>query len=370
MKHIKNLTKYALFVLLVCSSFENTSHAQAFLNAYKTLVRPQDPIPPFPYICEEVSFTNERDSVSLAGTLSLPEEGNSFPAVILVTGSGTQNRDEELMGHKPFAVIADYLTRNGIAVLRYDDRGAGSSDKGKPGATTIDLSYDAEAALEFLLNDSRIDNTRIGIIGHSEGGTINWIVASRRTDDVKFVISLAGPATKGSEILAAQQRALYKASGIPEASILANEQLFSQIWKIIENNSSIEKADVELKKLLGAMGATEEQINAYRSQLLEPWMYAFITLEPKEYIQKATCKALVLNGTKDLQVISSQNIPIWETLAKDRKPGSEITIVELDGLNHLFQHCNTGLPAEYQEIPETISNEVLDIIKDYILSIK
>lgn len=359
-----------LIVSVISTLGEPQIFGQSFLNAYKSVLRPQEPKGPFPYNNIEVEFFNHRDSIKLAGTLSITSSEKPSPAVILVSGSGSQNRDEELYGHKPFAVIADYLTRNGIAVLRFDDRGIGGSELGNPqNVTSIDLSYDAESALDYLLSRDDIDNDNVGIIGHSEGGMINWMIASRRQKDVKFVISLAGTSIKGSEVLRTQQRAIYKASGIPEVTINANEQLFDQIWKIVENNEEIADGEKELRKYLSGMGATEEQIQVYCDQLLIPWMYEFIKMDPRPFIEAATCPGLVLNGTKDTQVVAETNIPVWEEIASNRGESSKITIQVYEGLNHLFQHCEKGNPEEYQQIKETISPEILDAMKDYILSI-
>ena len=186
--------------------------------------RPQDPKEPFNYRAENVTFRNERENFSLAGTLTIPEGEGPFPAVVLVSGSGQQNRDEELMNHRPFWVIADYLSRNGVAVLRYDDRGEGQSEGDPKMATTMDLSYDAEAAFDFLLKQKNIDAKKVGILGHSEGGVINCMVASRR-EDVAFIVSLAGPAVKGMEVIKAQQEAIYRVSGVPQEAIDAANQM-------------------------------------------------------------------------------------------------------------------------------------------------
>ena len=333
--------------------------------------RPQDPKGPFPYECREVTFENPKAGVKLAGTLTIPQGDGPFPAVVLVTGSGVQNRDEEIMGHRPFAVIADYLTRKGIAVLRYDDRGVGGSERGPEGSTTVDLSYDAEAAVDALFEEGRIIDcsgnvcrevnrfSRIGILGHSEGAQIAFILASKKK--AAFVVSLGGPAVKGSEILRAQQDALYKASGLPQEAIDANAAFFSNVYGVVEESKSLEAAEPELRKMAAMLPAQQQQ---FLAEILNPWMYAFIKLDPEPYISATRCPALILNGSRDLQVVAAQNLPVFRKIAADKK--KDFTIREIEGLNHLFQHCNTGLPTEYGQISETIAPEVLEAIVEFI----
>lgn len=285
------------------------------------LDRPQEPQPPFPYACEEVRFTNSREGFELAGTLTLPEGEGPFPGVVLVSGSGQQNRDEELMGHKPFAVIADYLTRRGIAVLRYDDRGVGGSAGDAQNATSLDNSYDAEAALDYLLK--RPEVSKAGILGHSEGGAIAYMLGARRQDDIAFIISFAGPTVKGSDCLFEQQKAIYKANGLPEPPSLVMPSP-----------------------------------NA--------WMKYFLDYDPEADIAAIKCPLLFLNGTLDLQVLSYQNVPALKEIVS--KYGlKDVEIHEMDGLNHLFQHAVTGNPTEYGDISETFSEEALEIVGEWIL---
>lgn len=334
--------------------------------------RPQDPKGPFPYECREVTFENPKAGVKLAGTLTIPQGDGPFPAVVLVTGSGVQNRDEEIMGHRPFAVIADYLTRKGIAVLRYDDRGVGGSERGPEGSTTVDLSYDAEAAVDALFEEGRIIDcsgnvcrevnrfSRIGILGHSEGAQIAFILASKKK--AAFVVSLGGPAVKGSEILRAQQDALYKASGLPQEAIDANAAFFSNVYGVVEESKSLEAAEPELRKMAAMLPAQQQK--QFLAEILNPWMYAFIKLDSEPYISATRCPALILNGSRDLQVVAAQNLPVFRKIAADKK--KDFTIREIEGLNHLFQHCNTGLPTEYGQISETIAPEVLEAIVEFI----
>lgn len=313
--------------------------------------RPQEPVKPYPYREEQVVFKNEKAGIRLAGTLTLPQGNGPFPAVVLVSGSGYQDRNEELMEHKPFLVIADALTRAGIAVLRYDDRGIGESEGSTQGNTTQDLSYDAQAALHYL--KSRSDISLAGIAGHSEGGAIAFIVAAR-SEECDFVVSLAGPGVSGDKLLSSQQRAIYSASGIPAAQVeqivAANRVLFDIILASKEN-------DPALRAKIEAMMPGQE---AAVDQLLDTWMYHFIKYDPTSDIKGVKVPILALNGTKDSQVICDLNLDAIAAANPQAK------IVKFDGLNHLFQHCTTGLPTEYGNIEETIAPEVLGEIVGFI----
>lgn len=365
--------KIALGIKAIGASFEGMYIADMISGSFKQsglelpldltrgkrdeMKRPQEPRPPFPYSQEEVRFSNKQDNLNFAGTLTVPDSGADCPAVVLVTGSGTQNRDEELMGHKPFAVIADQLSRNGIAVLRYDDRGAGGSDKGPFDATTFDFSRDAQAAVEFLRERGF---SKVGILGHSEGGAIAFILSAKGLTD--FAVSLAGPAVKGSELLKAQQKAIYEASGLPEEAIKANEALFAKIFAAIDESRTIVDATPKVKACLA--GVPDAQAEEVIKELLNPWMFTFCKYDPSENIASTTCPVLALNGSKDCQVVASQNVP-----ALVRLSGGRFDVREMPGLNHLFQHCGTGLPAEYFTIEETMAPEVLEAIIKFIQNI-
>ena len=293
--------------------------------------RPQTP-KDIDYVCEEVSFRVKDVDYEFKGTLTYPKRKKYLPAVILVSGSGLQDRNEELFQHKPFEVIADYLTRNGIAVLRYDDRGWGTQDMKLLNGTTLDFALDAEAAFEFLKSHKRIDPKRIGFAGHSEGGVIAPIVASRNKD-VAFVIMLAGTGVDGESVLIEQNR-----------------------------------------EILGKMGASQEDIEAQINSLKDrdnnpalqvPWFKCFFDLDPSVYLSKLTMPVLALNGDKDVQVIASQNLPAIAA-ALEKAGNKHYKTMLLPNLNHLFQECETGLPDEYYNIEETISPKVLEIMRDFI----
>ena len=326
--------------------------------------RPQDPQPPFNYRIEEVSFTNEKEGNTLTGTLTIPEGDGPFPAMVLVSGSGQQNRDGELMNHRPFWVIADYCARHGIAVLRYDDRGMGGSTGEVENATSLDFSYDAEAAFDFLRKQKYIDASRVGILGHSEGGVINFMVSARRPE-VAFLVSLAGPAVNGIELLNAQQAALLRAQGMSEEMIQFSGNANAQLFDVVEASNSREEADSLLRQLVKGWGYNEELTEQTVSQLTMPWMYYFLKYDPTEAIVKTNCPALLLNGSKDVQVVASQNLPAYEKIIANYGK-TNLTLRELPDLNHLFQHCETGSPNEYFTIDETISPEVLEMVVGFV----
>lgn len=337
--------------------------------------RPQEPKAPFPYRVEEVTFTNEPGGFTLAGTLTIPFKENRYPLAILITGSGPQNRDEELLGHKPFLVLADWLTRQGFAVFRYDDRGFAQSKGAFKTATTFDFATDAEAALNYLKKRPEIDSAKIGFIGHSEGGLIAPIVASRR-NDVAFVIMMAGPGLTGEQILLLQAALISKTEGADEKSIRSNDKLSRDMYTVLKKNSDNEKAGQKLRILLADFNKTnapdtsyhpmaETGINAQIESLTSPWFRCFLTLNPESYISKITCPLLAINGSLDLQVPPEENLQAIEK-ALIFGGNSDYVIEELPGLNHLFQTATTGSPSEYAKIEETISPEALEIIAKWM----
>ncbi len=345
------------------------------LKTIFTLNRPQEPTPPFPYKAEDVTFHNDEFNINLAGTITIPDGAGPFPAVILVTGSGSQNRDEELLGHKPFLVIADHLTRNGIAVLRYDDRGVGQSQGNPITATTADLATDAEAAFKYLKTRPEIKPERIGLAGHSEGGLIAPIVASVNPG-VAFIISLAGPGVKGEEILHRQNRDISTLMGIDEKkieeNIAINRKLFAILKKESDNDKAEEKMMAAYRKILAKKKVTPEEIEKNVRELSASfgkssytWYRYFISTNPVKYWKKVSCPVLALNGEKDLQVAWDINLPAIEKALK-AGGNKSVSTVNLPRLNHLFQNSDSGLPSEYGEIEETFSEDVLRLIADWI----
>lgn len=341
--------------------------------------RPQEPKPPYPYKSENVTFSSKSADVTLAGTLTMPQQGaGKFPAVILVTGSGKQNRDEEVFDHKPFLVISDYLTRNGIAVLRYDDRGAGESTGNFATSTTGDFTEDALGAFDYLARRPEIDHGKIGILGHSEGGTIVFLAAAQQPK-VAFVISLAGMAIKGDSLLVIQNRDVLLASGQPadmvEVYCTVLQKCFNVVNSqsndyIVQNLEQIHSGVLAQNDGESLPKAAQENLAAVLTAVTKsPWMRYFLSLDPTPYIKATKCHVLAINGNKDLQVDAKVNLTAIERNLK-AVGNSRYTIREYEGLNHLFQHSATGLVAEYGQIEETISPEVLKDITEWILKIK
>jgi len=332
------------------------------------LVRPQTPQPPFPYREENVSFKNLKDNISLSGTLTLPADKSNFPIVILISGSGPQNRNAEIFGHQPFWVIADYLTRQGIGVLRYDDRGTAESEGHFNLATSFDFAEDVRAAVTYLKNRKDISIHKIGLMGHSEGGMIAPIVASD-PNTVDFLVLLAGPGLPGKELMLLQKATLEKASKVPAPMIERGQVVMSGAYdRIIQT----EPSDLSLKDSLIAYFRTsynnlipEDQLHNLVQQISNPWMINFIKYDPSPILQKVQVPVLALNGEKDLQVPPKENLAAIESALK--KGGNTSVIVkEFPNLNHLFQSCETGLVNEYGLLEETFSEEVLVEISQWI----
>ena len=328
------------------------------------LVRPQEPIKPYPYYEEEITFRNEKEGIDLAGTLTLPRKDGVYPVVILISGSGPQNRDEELLGHKPFLVLSDHLTRNGIAVLRYDDRGTAASKGDFAKATTVDFSNDAKAAVDYLLKRKEINHKQIGLIGHSEGGIVAPIVAAN-SKDVAFIVLMAGTGITGDQLLLLQQELIGRASGVSEEELeknkLFNQGAFDMVIHSTDDDQLKKDLTEYIKKgfaehpeeILQGMTA-EENAAMHANQLVSPWMQYFIKYNPALILEKVKCPVLAINGEKDLQVPPKENLgPIAAALKKGGN--KKVTIKELPGLNHLFQECTTGSPDEYAVIEQTMS---------------
>jgi len=340
--------------------------------------RPQEPAKPYPYYTEDVHFVNKNGNFVLAGTLTMPRETGVFPAVILITGSGPQNRDEEILGHKPFLVIADYLTRNGIAVLRCDDRGTNESKGNFKGATSLDFSTDVEAALDFLLTRKEIDKSKIGLIGHSEGGMIAPMVAVRRKE-VSFIVLLAGPGISGKRILLSQEALIGRVSGEREDVIRDMTSVNNTAYDLVAGSHDLDTLKKELTAyysdrlkadttFAGTAGADQGQFVAEQvKQLATPWMKYFIQYDPAPTLGKVKCPVLALDGSKDLQVPPEIDLAAIKT-ALDKGGNKEVTTVELPNLNHLFQECKTGSPTEYAQIEQTFSPLALDAMTKWILS--
>ncbi|MBN1299946.1 MAG: alpha/beta fold hydrolase [Melioribacteraceae bacterium] len=342
-------------------------------------IRPQNPQKPYPYKEEEIFFESIESDITLAGTLTIPEGEGYFPGVVLVSGSGPQDRDGTIFNHKPFWVLADYLTRNGIAVLRYDDRGTASSQGDFSRATTEDLTLDAISAVNYLNSHDKINKDMIGIIGHSEGGLIASLAAVN-SDLTDFIVLLAGPGLPGKDILLMQLELIMRADGASEEIIVKELELSEKIYNVVESTQDDETAKSKISLLLDDYFNSlsgEEKDNLPNSkdtmlkqayQLLSPWFRFFIRYDPRPTLEQVTIPLLALNGEKDLQVPSNENLGAIEK-ALEKGGNNSFKLLELEGLNHLFQKTSTGAIAEYGKLEETFSSAAMEIIKNWIIKL-
>lgn len=324
--------------------------------------RPQEPKAPFPYLAEDVAYENpQAPGVRLAGTFTRPKEGGPFPAVLLITGSGPQNRDEALMGHKPFLVLADYLTRRGIAVLRVDDRGVGESTGNFKTATTADFATDTMAGVRYLLGRGDVDKKHIGLIGHSEGGAIAPMVAVKMPE-IAFIVLLAGPGVPGEEVIEDQVYQLNLLTGISPEIAAQNRELEHKVLEAVLGDTDPEK---KVMALAEGNPALEQRLKSQLPGLMSPWYRYFLAYDPRPTLERVHCPVLALNGSKDSQVSPELNLPAIE--AALRQGGNkEVTARIVPGVNHLFQDAKTGAVAEYFEIEETMSPKVLETIAKWV----
>ncbi len=339
--------------------------------------RPQTPKEPFPYYSEEVVFENADAGIKLAGTLTLPDAKGQYPVVVLISGSGPQNRNEELMNHQPFLVLSDYLTRQGIGVLRYDDRGVAQSEGDFGTATSADFATDAYAAVQYLKTRKEVLVDKIGLAGHSEGGMIAPMVAAAHPADIDFIVLLAGPGTKLSELLLEQVELISRVSGVSEEKIKRDAKISKGAYDIMAQKHDLEVEKKELEAYLdqaldlldaeeiAAAGGKQAIIQKQLSTLQDPWFRYFITFDPKDYLTQVKCPVLAINGSNDLQVAPGSNLmAIKEALAAGGNKQGEIVL--LAGLNHLFQKSETGSPSEYATIEETMSVDLLKTVANWI----
>lgn len=336
----------------------------------------QEPDKPYPYVSEDITFRNKKANITLAGTLTLPKKNGIFPAVILISGSGAQNRDEELLGHKPFLIISDYLTRKGIAVLRFDDRGTAKSEGNFKTATSKDFATDAEAAFNYLLSRTEIDNKNIGLIGHSEGGLIAPMLAAENKN-IAFIVLLAGPGLTGEKILLMQSQLIGKANGATDKELKISNKLNKKIYTLQKNekDTSLLKQKItsllsdEFKKQEATSKLSEEQIKALINRqikiLTSPWFNYFLSYNPVPTLEKVNCPVLALFGSKDLQVPPEADKKVIEKALK-KGGNTDFKTLIIPDLNHLFQECKTGSPSEYAKIDQTFSPIALKEISDWI----
>lgn len=333
------------------------------------LNRPQNPIQPYSYFSEDIKFHNKQADINLAGTFTYPKTGNQFPVAILISGSGAQNRDEELLEHKPFLVLSDYLTNRGIAVLRFDDRGVGESEGKFTESTTRDFATDVSAAIEYLKTRKEIDRHKIGLIGHSEGGLIAFQLGAKYPNDISFIVSMGGSGISGKELLRFQSKAVSLSGGASEEVAVQNQALTLKLIDYVEKyDKQYLKANKEelARSLLPLNMQTEESVKAMSNEITKvssPWFREFLIYDPASDLSKIKSSVFALNGGRDVQVEADINLEAIErnlTNAKSKK------IKKYPSLNHLFQTAKTGSVSEYQTIEETIAPVVLHDITDWI----
>ncbi|MBX3409829.1 MAG: alpha/beta fold hydrolase [Phycisphaeraceae bacterium] len=338
-------------------------------------LRPQEPKPPFPYTQRDVIYVNAQDGTTLAGTLTIPPGDGPHPVAVLITGSGPQDRDETILGHKPFWVLADHLSRRGIAVLRSDDRGVGGSSGSTAQSTAHDFAGDVLAAVAFLHTQPEIDAGKIGVIGHSEGGIVGPIAASKSAD-IAFVVILAGTGINGRDILTLQSAAIMRASGIGEDQVAAVTAHHGALMDLLERHAPQDEVIAATKALIvsqrragGAEPLSDGDLAAAAQQAIasmdNPWFRSFLLLDPREALRRVKAPVLAIIGSLDTQVPPAENLPEIEKALRDGG-NRDVTAKELPGLNHLFQTAVTGAPAEYAMIEETFAPAALDEIARWI----
>lgn len=327
--------------------------------------RPQHPEPPYPYAVREVTFANETDRLTLAGTLTLPDTDGPHPAVVLIGGSGPLDRDAEVFGHKLFLVLADHLTRQGIAVLRYDERGVGASEGTPwPAVSSEAFARDAAAGVRFLQVHPEIAADAIGLIGHSEGGIVAPLAHTAHTP-VAFIGLLAAPSVPGDDVLEEQLAAIVAAQGLPDAMVASTRASQRALLDAAQRASTADTARAELRTALSAQGMSEAQVQAQIEQLTSPWFSFFLTHDPQPVLAQLNVPVLALYGSVDLQVPPAQNTSPMQA-ALDASPSSDATVAVMDSLNHLFQPATTGLPDEYAQIETTLAPAMLERLSTWV----
>jgi fermentation-respiration switch protein FrsA (DUF1100 family) len=343
--------------------------------------RSQIPRPPFPYTIEQVSYFNTDQSIRFGATLTIPPGPGPFPAVVLISGSGPQDRNSTLLGHPVFEVLADHLTRHGIMVLRYDDRGVGETGGDFSGATSADFALDAAAGVDFLKRRKEADPKKLGLVGHSEGGMIAPMVANSR-EDISFVVLLAAPGVPIIDLMAEQNVAVARAGGVPENALNEIEPLFRNVVQAVRDAKDersateavntvlgrwMEGKDVSVLEALNLSAPTQqaEYVHAMVTQLRMPWFAYFINYDPAHHLKKLKGKVLALNGDRDIQVVSKQNLPAIRALLEKGK-AEDFEIHELTGMNHLFQTCSKCTVDEYGDLEETFSPVALRLITNWL----
>lgn len=338
--------------------------------------RAQDPKRPYPYQDEEVMFANVGAGIRLAGTFTVPKTPGRHPAVVLLTGSGPQDRNEEIMGHRPFLVLADHLTRQGVAVLRFDDRGFAKSEGDFSKATDLDFVGDALAAVAWLKTRPEVDAARIGLAGHSEGGIVAPRAAAQ-SKDVAFIVLMAGVGVPMDQVLIRQAADLLRTTGAGEAMIAKQNDLQRELMRLIRTNGPGRDTESQVRVLLhesvkntskeeaSALGINDAMIDAQVSMVSSPWFAEILNYDPASTLAQVRCPVLAINGGKDLQVASGENLRAIEQALKNGG-NSDVTVVEFPELNHLFQSSQTGAVAEYATNAETFNIKALNTISDWL----
>lgn len=346
-------------------SFESAMILVRSENEMSGLSRKQDVFPPYDYLEQQVSFRNPKGNASLAGTLTYPKGGGPFPAVVLVNGSGQQNRDSEVFGHRPFKILADHLSKNGFAVLRYDDRGIGGSKGEVNLATTIDFASDADAVVDFLSKQNTVKLGKIGIVGHSEGALIAEIVAAEN-DKVDYVALLSGPVIKGDSLLILQSYALGKASGLSESVLNENKISNRRIYDILLRDETPQELSGMLEKELVRQNRGNPLTSDMKiklSPMLIPWFRTFLRIDPAYYLKQLRVPIFASFGGKDVQVPANENIYALQHL---RLNTTDVTIKDYPNLNHLFQQAETGKIEEYFENSESFNEQLMDDLTHWL----
>lgn len=345
-------------------------------------VRSQTPVPPFPYKSEDIEYFNSDKSIKYGATITIPPGKGPFPAAILITGSGQQNRDEEMMGHKPFAVIADHLTREGFIVLRVDDRGIGGTTGDPMKSTTADFAKDVNVGLDYLKKRPEVNPKKLGLIGHSEGGMIAPMVATERKD-IDFIVLLAAPGIQITKLMAEQNEGILTKTGLPKDYVLAYTKLYSSLLETINRSNNADDARETMRSVVDkwrdttnktAIIATtgifnekkrDEFVNNFAELAGNGWFKYYLKFDPTHFLEKLSCKVLAINGDKDIQVLSQSNVEgIRAALKKSKVKTSEV--IEFPGLNHLFQTCKECTIVEYNKLDETFSPAVLQKMSKWL----
>ncbi|HVX25138.1 MAG TPA: alpha/beta fold hydrolase [Parafilimonas sp.] len=355
-------------------------HRAAVAFTAKNIVRPQTPKPPFPYKSEDVIYNG--NGLQYGATITIPEGKGPFPAVLLITGSGAQDRDETIFYHKPFAVIADALTKDGFVVLRVDDRGVGKSTGDFATSITADFVNDVNTSFDYLKSRPEVNDKKVGLLGHSEGAMIAPVVASQRKD-VDFIVLLAAPGVKIIDLMTEQNAAFLKSLGVPDAAVENFKPVYQQVINAIVSaqdtatartnalqivNDWYAKTDSTTTHELGftSLNDNEQYAKTMAAQVSSPWFKYFIQFDPQPYLSDLKkVKVLALNGSRDIQVVAQQNLPAVNAALKEGRTKNFET-KELPGLNHLFQTCNKCTVQEYGQLEETIAPIALQTIEDWL----